>query len=161
MKTNKWVPILLAIATSGGAASALRGAESAPVGYTDTPMLPGGKWHVHDPDRPQPPVVTPGTSSSQETPGKPPSDAVVLFDGTEVSHWRNDKGGPSRWVVKGGAMMAPPKQGTNSPAEDIWTKDEFGDVQVHVAFATPSPPHGDSQGRGNSGVFLFGLYELQ
>jgi hypothetical protein len=161
MKTNTWVPILLAIATSGSAANALRGAESAPVGYTDTPMLPGGKWHVHDPDRPQPPVVTPGTSSSQERPGKPPSDAVVLFDGTEVSHWRNDKGGPSRWVVKGGAMMAPPKQGTNSPAEDIWTKDEFGDVQLHVEFATPSPPHGDSQERGNSGVFLFGLYELQ
>src|ERR1044072_8089958 len=104
MKTNKWVPILLAIATFGRVASALRGAESAPVGYTDTPMLPGGKWHVHDPDRPQPPVVTPGTFSTAKAPGKPPADAVLLFDGSNLSRWRNEKGGPSRWIVKKGAM---------------------------------------------------------
>ncbi len=157
MKTNQW--ILLAIAASGSALGVLQGAEHAPVGYTDTPMLPGGKWHVHDPDRPQPTVVTPGTSS--EIPGKPPSDALVLFDGTDLSHWRNDKGGPSHWLVKDGAMVVPPKPSTNAPSEDIWTKDEFGDIQLHLEFATPNPPHGDSQERGNSGVFLFGVYELQ
>src|SRR5213592_3629726 len=97
------------------------------VGYTDTPMLPGGKWHVHDPDRPQPRVVTPGTFSTPTTPGQAPSDAI----------------------------LCKPKSG------DIFTKDEFGDIQLHLEFATPTPPHGESQERGNSGVFLFGKYELQ
>ena len=54
MKTKKWIPFLLAIAGSGAAVAALRAAEHASVGYTDTPKLPGGKWHVHGPDRPQP-----------------------------------------------------------------------------------------------------------
>src|SRR5438093_9297291 len=106
MKTNE--PFLLAIAASVSALGVLQAAEHAPVGYTDTPMLPGGKWHVHDPDRPQPKVVTLGTP---ETPGKPPSDAIVLFDGADLSRWRNDHGEPSRWVVKDGAMTVPPKKG--------------------------------------------------
>src|SRR5437773_9612054 len=69
----------------------------AAVGYTDTPMLPGGKWHVHDPDRPQPKVVTSGTFSTPKTPGKPPSDAIVLFGGTDLSKWRTADGKPSGW----------------------------------------------------------------
>ena len=161
MKTNEWIPFLLTIVASSSAFGLLRAAEHAPVGYTDTPMLPGGKWHVHDPDRPQPKVVTPGTLSTPETPAKPPSDAIVLFDGADLSRWRNDHGEPSRWVVKEGAMTVPPKKGKDAPAEDIWTKEEFGDIQLHLEFATPDPPHGDSQERGNSGVFLFGRYELQ
>src|SRR5437764_2953716 len=79
-------------ASSGTVASAPKRTSHAPVGYTDTPMLPGGKWHVHDPDRPQPKVVAPGTFSTPETPGKPPSDAVVLFGGTDLSRWRAEKG---------------------------------------------------------------------
>src|SRR5262249_531035 len=59
-----------------------KGKEKRKLGYKDTPMLPGGKWHVHDGDRPQPRIITPGTCSTPEAPGKPPSDAVVLFDGT-------------------------------------------------------------------------------
>jgi len=123
MKTNEWIPFLLAIVASSSAFGLLRGAEHAPVGYTDTPMLPGGKWHVHDPDRPQPKVVTSGTLSTPETSGKPPSDAIVLFDGADLSRWRNGNGGASRWIVKDGAMMVPPKQGKDAPAEDIWTKE--------------------------------------
>ena len=65
MKTNEWIPFLLAIVASSSAFGLLRGAEHAPVGYTDTPMLPGGKWHVHDPDRPQPKVVTLGTPANR------------------------------------------------------------------------------------------------
>ena len=68
-----------------------------PIGYQDTPMLPGGKWHVHDGRRPQPPIVTPGTFSTQETPGQPPSDAVVLFDGRDLSAWQSMKGGAAGW----------------------------------------------------------------
>src|SRR5213593_2286573 len=120
MKMNKWISPLLSIAASVGALEVLQAAEQAPVGYTDTPMLPGGKWHVHDPDRPQPKVVTPG-----ETVGKAPSDAIVLFDGTDLSKWRTGDGKPSGWKVEDGAMVVPPK---NTPGGgDIWTKDEFGD----------------------------------
>jgi hypothetical protein len=66
--------------------------------FTDTPMLPGGKWHVHDSDRPLPPVIDPGTSSNQELPGRPPSDAAeVLFDGKHLARWRGRSGGPPAW----------------------------------------------------------------
>ena len=137
-----------------GFISAYAAEHTAPVGYTDTPMLPGGKWHVHDPDRPQPKVVTPG-----DTIGKPPSDAIVLFDGTDLSKWRTADGKPSGWKVEDGAMIVPPKD--TPGGGDIFTKDEFGDCQLHIEFATPTPPKGDSQERGNSGVFFFGLYEFQ
>ena len=155
MKTNPWIPFLLAIAASGGAIGVLQGAEHAPVGYKDTPMLPGGKWHVHDPDRPQPKVVTPGAISTSKTPGKPPSDVSVLFDGKDLSQWRTVDGKPAPWDVQDGAIVCKPRSG------DIFTKDEFDDIQLHLEFATPKPARGESQERGNSGVFLFGRYELQ
>ena len=142
------------------AAGLLYAAETAPqkpdkVGYKDTPMLPGDKWHVHDSDRPQPPAVAPGTSSTQAVPGKPPSDAVVLFDGTDLSKWKDAAGGPVRWKLENGYMEIAPGTG------DIETKDAFGDCQLHVEWATPNPPVGGLYDRGNSGVFLFGLYEIQ
>ncbi len=152
-----WLAGLAAIAVLPSTGMAAEAHE--PVGYTDTPMLPSGKWHVHDPDRPQPTPVTPGTCSTQEEPGKPPADAIVLFDGHDLSKWEDSKGQPSGWVVQDGYMMVPPK---NTPhGGEIRTKQEFGDVQLHVEFATPNPPHGESQGRGNSGVFLLGRYEFQ
>src|SRR5665213_2720084 len=66
-------------------------------GFRNSPMLPGGQWHVHDPDRPQPTVVTPGASFSQSAP--PPSDAEVLFNGADLSKWQNSKGGDAAWKV--------------------------------------------------------------
>ncbi len=134
-------------------------AYAAALGYTDTPMLPGGKWHVHDPNRSQPTVVKPGTPSTQKKSGKAPSDAVVLFDGTNLSKWRTGKGNASGWTVEDGTMVVPPKNTENGG--DIWTRDEFGDCQVHIEWAAPTPPKGDSQERGNSGLFFFGIYELQ
>jgi hypothetical protein len=125
------------------------------VGYKDTPLLPGGKWHVHDGDRPPAPVIRPGTCSTQEKPGSPPSDAVVLFDGTDLSHWRDGKGGPAPWKVEDGAMVIASGKG------EILSREEFGDCQVHLEFATPTPPKGRDQGRGNSGLMLFGRYEIQ
>lgn len=135
-----------------GALGTLIGVALAVEGYTDTPMLPGGKWHVHDPNRPQPAVVTPAAA---DQPGKPPSDAIVLFDGTDLSKWRTGDGKPAPWTVKDGVMVVTPKSG------DLWTKDEFGDCQLHIEFATPTPAKGKGQGRGNSGVFLMGRYEFQ
>lgn len=129
--------------------------QQSPTGYTDTPTIPGSKWRVHDDARPRPPVITPGTCSTEGTPAKPPSDAVVLFDGTSLTAWRAEKGGPAPWKVENGYMEVVPHSG------EIITKEEFGDSQVHVEFRTPSPPKGNSQGRSNSGVFLYGIYEIQ
>lgn len=134
----------------GLAALLLAQTHKAPTGYTDTPYLPGSRWRVHDDARPRPPVVTPG-----EEPGKPPSDAVVLFDGAGLAAWRTANGAAPKWKVENGYMEVVPGAG------DILTRQEFGDSQLHIEWRTPAPPSGDSQERGNSGVFLFGLYEIQ
>ena len=118
-----------------------------PVGYDDTPFLPNGKWRVHDGDRPQPRKVTPGEH------GGPPSDAVVLFDGSGFDRWTG-RDGPVQWTIQNGAMVV---NGTGN----IETVDHFGDCQLHIEWAAPAEVRGSSQGRGNSGVFLMGLYEIQ
>jgi hypothetical protein len=93
----------------------------------------------------QPPaLVTPGATNAA-----PPSDAVVLFDGKDFSHWKN----ASNWKIEDGAMVV----GRGA----ITSTDEFGDCQVHIEWSAPTPPKGSGQGRGNSGVFLMGIYELQ
>src|SRR2546422_6365618 len=68
-------------------------------------------WAVHDGNRPQPKIITPGTFSSPEQPGKPPSDAIVLFDGSDLSKWVADDGSPTKWIAKDGAMECVPKSG--------------------------------------------------
>ena len=83
-----------------------------PVGYDDTPFLPGGKWRVHDAKRPQPTIIDPGTASTQEAPGRPPSDAIVLFDGTDTSQWELRDGGPIGWKVEDGVMEVVPRTGS-------------------------------------------------
>ena len=98
------------------------------------------------PMEPQPDVV-----SVPE--GKAPSDAIVLFDGSGLSEWSDNNGEPSKWIIKDSAMIVN-KGG-------IRTKREFGDIQLHIEFATPTPPEGEGQGRGNSGVYLAGRYEVQ
>ncbi len=137
------------------------------VGFQDTPMQPDGKWHVHDPARPQPPIVTPGATFSENAP--PPSDAIVLFDGKDLSQWRDKKtGGDAPWKIEDGAMISTKSsfQTTNEFGDiekygDIQTTNKFGDIQLHLEFKEPTPPRGDGQGRGNSGVFFMGLYEVQ
>lgn len=113
------------------------------------------KWKIHDESRPVPPIVTPGTASTQETPGRAPSDAVVLFDGRDLSNWADKEGKPARWKVENGYMEVVPEAGY------IYSREAFGDCQLHVEFSEPTPPHGDGQDRGNSGVYLHGLYEIQ
>lgn len=128
--------------------------EPTPIkGYRDTPVLPGTQWHVHDPERPQPKVVQPGRNAGESTIVQPPADAIVLFDGHDLSAWTDEKNQATKWQVSDGAMV---------PAEgSIRTKQNFGDAQVHVEFNLPVPAKGEGQERGNSGVFLQGLYEVQ
>ena len=111
------------------------------------------KWKIHDLNRPLPPVIDPGTASTQDAPGRAPSDAVVLFDGKDLSHWVDGDGKPAKWKVENGYMEVAAETG------NISSRDSFGDCQLHVEFAEPSPGKGESQERGNSGVFLMGLYE--
>ena len=125
-------------------------------GYSDTPIIPGSKWRVHDSDRPEPPVVAPASSSTQEYPGSPPGDALVLFDGSNLDSWSSVRGGDAGWqLVDGVAMEVVPRTG------DIRTNVAFGTCQLHVEWRAPTEIYADSQGRGNSGVFLLGLYEVQ
>jgi hypothetical protein len=114
-------------------------------------QLPTG-WKAHDMDRKTPDIITPGASN---LPLAPPSDAVVLFDGSSLDEWRADNGGPAKWVIKDGVMESVPGSGY------IFSAKAFGDVQLHVEWASPSKVEGKSQGRGNSGVFLQGLFEVQ
>ncbi len=123
-----------------------------PVQWVDTPT---GRWMVHDEARPAPPVVMPGVCGAQETPARPPADAVVLFDGKDLSNWTDMKGQPSKWVVGDGYMESVKGAGY------VRTRQEFGSAQIHVEFATPATVTGRSQGRGNSGVFVHGRYEVQ
>ena len=112
-------------------------------------------WAQHDWSRPRPRVIEPGTASTPETPGKPPSDATVLFDGTSLDAWTAMDGTAPRWVIKNGVLECARGSGY------IRTLEAFGDCQLHLEWAAPTPPEGTSQGRGNSGVFLMGLYEVQ
>ncbi len=132
-----------------GAAAVGAAATAALAGlYGDTPDARHA-WSVHDMNRPRPPVI-------QAMPNRPPSDAVVLFDGSSLDAWVSGKDEPCKWkIVEGGAMEVVPKTG------EIRTKESFGDCQLHIEFATPAKVEGSSQGRGNSGVFLMGMHEVQ
>jgi hypothetical protein len=113
------------------------------------------QWKIHDMDRPVPVAIDPGTASTNDAAGKPPSDAVVLFDGKSLDKWESGKGGPAKWNVANGYFEV--VKGTG----EIQTKQGFGDCQLHVEWAAPSPAVGEGQDRGNSGVFLMGFYEIQ
>ncbi len=112
-------------------------------------------WKVHDRSRPLPAVVSPAEPSTQEQPGRPPSDAVVLFNGNDLSQWHSKDDKPTSWKVENGYLQVGSKGG------DLYTRQSFGDCQLHVEWATPNPRHGEDQEPGNSGVYLMGLYELQ
>ncbi|MBN1342596.1 MAG: DUF1080 domain-containing protein [Phycisphaerae bacterium] len=104
------------------------------------------QWKVHDKDRPLPKEVAPGAK-----PGDPPSDAVVLFDGKDLSKWEiaDASGGAPKWKIEGDAMTTAPRSGS------IRTKQSFGDCQLHIEWKVDGKTH------GNSGVFFMDQYELQ
>ena len=124
-------------------------------GYSDTPQIPGQKWKVHDMDRPRPPKVVPGPLFTEA----PPSDAIVLFDGKDLSQWEQvARGGspqPPRWKVENGAIEIVPRTGR------LRTKEPFGDCQLHVEWQIPEEAKGNGQSIGNSGIEFMGRYEIQ
>ena len=97
-----------------------------------------------------PAIVTPGRANAD-----PPSDAIVLFDGKDLSQWHAADGSAAKWNVRDGYVEVAPGTG------EIVTNQQFGDVQLHIEWATPSAVKGEGQERGNSGVFLMGKYEVQ
>ncbi|MBN2417695.1 DUF1080 domain-containing protein [bacterium] len=109
-----------------------------------------GAWAVHDPDRPLPKVVTPGVCEAGA-----PADAIILFDGGSLDNWQMSDGAGAAWKVAQGYMEVVKGTGT------LQTRDAFGDCQLHIEWAAPAVVEGDGQGRGNSGVFLMGIYEVQ
>ncbi|MCG8511003.1 MAG: DUF1080 domain-containing protein, partial [Rhodospirillales bacterium] len=110
------------------------------------------KYAVHDPNRPKPEGIEPAPA---DKPFAPPSDAIVLFDGSDTSAWKHGNGDDCKWEVKDGAMIA--TKGTGS----IMTKENYGSVQIHLEWSAPTEIKGASQGRGNSGVFFMNKYEVQ
>ena len=115
-------------------------------GYKDTPKLPWCQWLVHDPDRPNPKRVDPGKAGP---PAPVPSDAIVLFDGNDASRWEP----LGDWKLEDGCLV--------SGNGHFGTKESFGDMQLHIEWMGPSNFQGPWYNRGNNGVLLMGLYEIQ
>jgi len=137
----KHVRMMVAALAAGSAATVMAGL------YGDTPDALHA-WAVHDMNRPVPKKIT-------AEPGQPPSDAIVLFDGTSLDNWESTKGEPTKWRLVDGALESVKGAGY------IRTKQSFGDCQLHIEWAAPIRVEGQGQGRGNSGVFLMGNYEIQ
>jgi len=140
-------PTLALLALAAAAPSAPAAAQS--------PATPTMTWPIHAMDRPQPRVVNPGPAPA--APAPVPADAIVLFGGRDLSEWvsQDSAAASSRWAVRDGYFEV--VSGTGG----IRTRRGFGDVQLHVEWMAPSPPRGTGQDRGNSGVFLMGMYEVQ
>lgn len=117
-------------------------------GYTNTPIIPGTKWKVHQPDRPTPAAVRPGAPGTKEKAGTAPSDAIVLFGGKDTSAFQ-----PNQWKIVDGELVA--------GRGNLLTKQPFGDCQIHVEWRAPAPPRGGAGNMGNSGLYIMGKYELQ
>ncbi len=124
-------------------------AQEGPNWHKGLPKQHKSKWLVHDLKRPKPKVVNQAGSL-----GSAPSDAIVLFDGKDLSQWTKGKGKPAAWAVKDGYAEL-------NHTGNIRTKKEFGDCQFHIEWRAPAKPRGVSQARGNSGIFFMGLYEVQ
>jgi hypothetical protein len=115
-------------------------------------LLAGSVFWTSAADQPnknqEPPVVDPGPI------GGPPSDAIVLFGGKDLSAFRGERSPQPQWKLEGGVMETTPSGG-------IFSREDFTDCQLHVEWASPSAVKGEGQGRGNSGVYLMGRYEIQ
>ena len=151
-KTQSWIPVgvvvlVLLQARVGLAAELVHAKDGSGVyGYDDTPVLPWCGFKVHDADRPAPKRVNPGPALAQSL--APPADAIVLFDGKDLS----------RWAPPGGRLV----DGTiESTGGNFATKDKFGSYQLHLEWMAPAHFVGPWYNQGNNGVFLMGLFEIQ
>ena len=138
LKTRKKIAALLVVAVISGLSLASYAQKRA------------SRWKVHDRDREQAVVVTPG-----DKPCDPPSDAIILFDGKDLSNWTRGNGKPAGWKVENGYMEVVKGGGS------IITAQPFGDCQLHIEWASPKSGAGKDQSRGNSGIKFMGRYELQ
>jgi hypothetical protein len=156
MNKAKTLLLLLALATPLIAQPPPKEAGDDKQGYTDTPLIPGQKWKVHDAARPRPRKVTPGLPLLNEA---APADAEVLFDGKDLSKWvsmgRGGKVDEPKWKVENGYVEIVPRSGR------LVTKAKYGDVQLHLEWMVPKGVEGAGQSRGNSGVELMTRYEIQ
>lgn len=147
MHNNRVLPATLPMVVFCLASSLLSAQQKIP---TPPPMAPGMTefWE------PEVTVVTPGrpTANAAIT---APSDAVVLFDGSDLSQWVHPDGSPAKWAVRNGVFTV------NKGTGDIQTKQHFQDFQLHIEWLIPAGISGESQSRGNSGIFMQGIYELQ
>jgi hypothetical protein len=146
------VPLSTLVVTAGLFAAAAE-EKPAPLGYSDTPLIPGSKWKVHDIDRPAPPVVKPGAKL-----GDAPADAIILFNGKDTSQFfsrkKDDPGKyPSPWKIENGELLV--------AGGDCWTNLEFASCQLHVEWMSAPHTKGNSQKKGNGGVFFMDRYESQ
>ena len=152
------VSVLPLLAFAAVTSHAQQDDKPSPVGYSDTPVIPGTQWKVHDIDRPAPPVVAPGKKL-----GDPPADAIVLFDGSNtdafVSAVKGPDGkptgqkGPCVWKIENGELLV--------DGGDSWTKEEFASCQLHLEWKSEPHTRGNSQKKGNGGVCLMDRYESQ
>jgi len=145
---KKHALILLAVSAALAQAGEKDG-KPYPIGYTDTPpIFAGSKWKVHDLDRPRPDAVKPG-----EKPGAAPADATVLFDGGSTASFISKTGEPCPWKTEGGELVV---QGG-----DIKSKESFASCQLHLEWKSDPKTFGNSQKKGNAGIFLMDRYEIQ
>ncbi|MCC6235552.1 MAG: DUF1080 domain-containing protein [Verrucomicrobiales bacterium] len=145
----RWIAagLLFSVTAAAGAEELVKARDGSGVyGYKDTPILPWCGFHVHDPDRPAPPRLNPGPAPA---PTPVPSDAIVLFDGQSLSAWATND-----WKVERGELVA-------ASASSLRTRQEFGDIQLHLEWLAPAHFKGPWYDQGNNGVLLMGLYEIQ
>ena len=151
---TKYLITLAPLALLGALIAASADNKPQPVGYSDTPLIPGTKWRVHDIDRPHPTKVNPGAKS-----GEAPSDAIVIFDGQDTkqlySRRKGDPSGkhPSPWKIENGELLV--------DGGDCWTHLEFASCQLHLEWKSEPHTKGNSQKKGNGGVFFMDRYESQ
>ena len=144
--TIGWLPVLIMF----GVLLVIAVACSQP-----NPLAEKIPWKVSDRNRPLPPVITPGSESTQDQPGKPPSDSIVLFDGKDLSGWASVKGGPAKWTLRDGHME------TGDNAGDIVTRPPFWRLSAPRRMGHAKPSSGKDQEPGNSGVYMMSHYEIQ
>ncbi len=146
----KLVAVLFTFAAASAVAAETKTkADPYPIGYADTPLIvEGGKWKVHDIDRPRPAAVKPGRTAADA-----PVDAIVLFDGKSTDQFVGKAGVPCPWKIENGELIV--------NGGDVWTKASFASCQLHLEWKTDPKTEGKSQKKGNAGIFFMDRYETQ